>query len=121
MIRDKGIKKGNRKRSKMRNKTKPLDKNTDITPLQDPSIGEKGGERERKGEKERESFTEILSFLERFSPRVESQYSFYGALSLQKGENLSFTPFLSLSLPLPSFTLTEVSCWISQQQRNNCN
>jgi hypothetical protein len=65
---------------------------------------------ERKEEKERESFTEILSFLERFSPHVEIQYIFYRALSLQKGENLSTSKFLSLSLPLPSFSLTEVSC-----------
>jgi hypothetical protein len=70
---------------------------------QDPSIGEKGG---RKREKERESFTEILSFLERFSPHVEIQYIFYRTLSLQKGENLSTSKFLSLSLsfsPPPQF------------------
>jgi hypothetical protein len=79
-------------------------------PQQDPSIGEKGGERERMREKERESFKEILSFLERFSPHVEIQYIFYRALFLQKGENLSFSKFLSLSPPLPSFSLTEVSC-----------
>jgi hypothetical protein len=84
--------------------------------LQDPSIGEKGGkerERGRKREREgemRESFTKILSFLQRFSPHVEIQYIFYRVLSLQKGENLSTSKFLSLSLPLPSFSLTEVSC-----------
>jgi hypothetical protein len=61
-----------------------------ISLQQDPSIGEK----------ERESFTEILSFLERFSPHVEIQYIFYRALSLQKGENLSTSKFLSLSFSL---------------------
>jgi hypothetical protein len=61
-------------------------------------------------EKERESFTEILSFLERFSPHVESQYIFFRALSHQTRENLSIFNFLSLSPPLPSFSLLEVSC-----------
>jgi hypothetical protein len=71
----------------------------------------KGGKLERKGGKERESFTEILSFLERFSPHVESQYIFYRALSLQRRENLFIFNFLSLSLlPLPSFSPVEVSC-----------
>jgi hypothetical protein len=43
--------------------------------VQVPSIGEKGGKRrEREREKERESFTEILSFLERFSPPIKIQY-----------------------------------------------
>jgi hypothetical protein len=73
-----------------------------VLDLQDASLGEKGGKVERKREKERESFTEILSFLERFSPHVESQYIFYRALSLQTRENLSiFNLFLSLSLPSP--------------------
>jgi hypothetical protein len=42
---------------------------------QDASLGQKGGKferRERKGEKKRESFTEIPSFLERFSLHVGS-------------------------------------------------
>jgi hypothetical protein len=70
--------------------------------LQDASLGEKGGGgRERKGEKERESFIGILSFLERFSPHVESLYIFYRALSLQTRENLSIFKFLSLSIPSP--------------------
>jgi hypothetical protein len=59
---------------------------------------------------------EILSFLERFSPDVEIQRIFYRALSLQKGENLSTSQFLSLSLPLPSFSLTEVSCCLTPGQ-----
>jgi hypothetical protein len=68
-------------------------------PQQDASLGEKGGKLERKGEKERESFTEILFFLERFSPHVESQYIFYRALSLQTRDSLfsTFSLFLSPS------------------------
>jgi hypothetical protein len=73
-------------------------------------------ERKQEKERERESFTEILSFLEIFSPHVEIQYIFYRALSLQKGENLSTFEFLSLSLSLPSFSLlTEVSCTVHHQ------
>jgi hypothetical protein len=62
-------------------------------------------QREKERVKERKSFTEILSFLERFSPHVEIHYIFCRALSLQKRENLSTFEFLSLSLPLPSFSL----------------
>jgi hypothetical protein len=68
---------------------------------------------ERKGETQRESFTEILSFLERFSPHVEIHCIFCRALSLQKGENLSTFEFLSLSPPLPSFSL---NCKINSEK-----
>jgi hypothetical protein len=72
----------------------------DVDARKTPQLERKGEEKER----ERESFTEILSFLERFSPPVEIQYIFYRALSLQKGENLStfeFLSVLSLSFSLP--------------------
>jgi hypothetical protein len=80
------------------------------------------GEREEIREKGRESFTEILSFLERFSPHVEIQYIFYWSLSLQTGENLSIFKFLSLSLhlslPLPSFSLLEVSSCCKEKDQH---
>jgi hypothetical protein len=54
-------------------------------------------------EKERECFTDILSFLERFSPHVEIQYIFYRVtFSPNKRESLYFQVSLSFSPP-PQF------------------
>jgi hypothetical protein len=76
---------------------------------------------ERKGEKQRERGRKRDKVSQRFSPHVEIQYIFYRALSLQKGENLSTFEFLSLPLPLPSFSLTEVSCCSIPQQNELLN
>jgi hypothetical protein len=89
----------------------------------------------RERGRKRESFTEIRSFLERFSPHVEIQCIFYRALSLQKGENLSTSKFLSLSLsfsPPPAQFLSNwgvLLCWSKMEplgdservQRRNVN